>query len=329
MNGTKIIDKENTTNYNNSSNNNGNNYNAKTNHNNNKNNNDDNNEQYFSIENYLSDDKHLVNVNKTLNTDNLYEYAFVMMLSEYIMTKEKNDNRTRNNKNDEDNDDNDNADHKESHRRTAALTSGTNNDTIASLRNDVSNLYREANKMRERKVHIVQIRSIPVSDYWYMLRHYFVRIDELVDVHPGNEQRICLRGWYENTDIGSETLESSYKLCKNCLDESLPKLWDGARKFNFVFQNCDQCCNRSHQSIGIGVVTFLTLSVTLQFLVDSNVTPIALLVLAYVICFVSMYYGHLYADSMIPLIGYNPAVSNRNARSFICRHVAKMIEPDN
>lgn len=325
----------------------------------------------YVLEKYLND-KYLVNVDKTLNTDSVCEYAFVMMLSEYILgyANKSNDVSNDNDRNNVDGKDRNNIDGKnningknnnntyDTHytdknnidrniigpnnidrdiidqdniKRNNIERDNVNRDKgdneniedkrLISIKNDLYKLYEETNKMRKRKQHIVQIRSIPVSDYWYALRHYFVRIDELVDVHPGNEQRICLRGWYRNTDIGSDTLESSYKLCKNCLDESLPKLWEGAKKFHFVFQNCDQCCNRSHQSIGVGIVCFITLSVALQVLTYANFTPVVLLVIVYILSFASFYYGHLYADYMLPWLGYNPAVSNKNARSFVCRHL--------
>lgn len=316
---------------------------------------------------FETDGKYLVNVTKPLTTRNLSEYAFAMMLSEYLMTKtidetniDANENNATSEKNNEKNivesenivaseknseknivgsenasENNDRKDNaaidgttkKTTTTTTSATTTTTNATratTMTNARDDVIRLFHEANKLRDRKIHFVQVRSIPVSDYGYILRHYFVRIDELLDIHPGNEQRICLRGWYENTDIGSDTLESSYELCQNCLDESIPKLWNAVRKFNFVFQNCDQCCNRSHQSIGIGIVCFLTISASVQLLVNTNFTPLLLLAIAYVICFALMYFGHLHADAVAPFIGYNPAVLNKNARSFVCKHLYKI-----
>lgn len=245
----------------------------------------------YLVEEYLNN-KYLVNVRKTLNTDNLCEYAIVMMLSEYISGADEKliDNRE-------------------------------------TFRREIRRLYDEAKDLQDdRKIHIVQIRSIPVADYYYLLRHYFVRIDELIDVHPGNEQRLCLRGWYTNTDVGSDTLESEYRLCKRCLDECLPKLWEGAKRFNFVFRNCDQCCNRSHQSIGIAVAFLLTISSTVSFATNGHFAPMALIFFSYAIIFVVLHYGHLYSSSLTPWLGYNPSVSNRNARSFVCQHVGKKVK---
>lgn len=323
--------------------------------------------EYNAFDDYLTG-KHLINVNKTLNTDNLCEYIFVMMLSEYITKRSEKMNRTNDNDDDKDDDDdedddNDNDDDDENNKANDDTNNDTNvnrnnnsnddnNDDNDDANNNVNNfdeknvnndrhdeirtlnketfhtemkrLFDEANDMKKHdKIHVVQIRSIPVADYYYLLRHYFVRIDELVDIHPGNEQRICLRGWYTNTDIGSDTLESEYRLCKRCLDECLPKLWDGARKFNFIFRNCDQCCNRSHQSIGIAVALFLTISTTVAFVTNGHYAPLILILLAQMIVFAILHFSHLYSSSLIQWLDYNPSVSNRNARSFVCRHVKK------
>lgn len=109
---------------------------------------------------------------------------------------------------------------------------------------------------KDGAIHSFQIRSVPVADFGYFFRHYFVRVDELVDVHPGTSQRICLRGWNVLTDVAVDRLETEYLLCNECLDRALTVLWRSSKGFSFSFKNCDHCCNRSEQSIVVASLIF-------------------------------------------------------------------------
>lgn len=109
---------------------------------------------------------------------------------------------------------------------------------------------------KDGAIHSFQIRSVPVADFGYFFRHYFVRIDELVDVHPGTSQRICLRGWNVLTDVAVDRLETEYLLCNDCLNRALIVLWRSSKGFSFSFKNCDHCCNRSEQSIVVAALIF-------------------------------------------------------------------------
>lgn len=234
----------------------------------------------------------LVEICGDLSVEQLAEHLFVLLFSDYVWT-------TRN---------------------------ADNVGTLSDFRGKMATLLNEAQRFNDEdcsSVHVLQVRSVPVSDFFYLLRHYFIRIDEIIDVHPGNEQRVCLRGWYEATDIGSDRLEAQYYLCRSCLDTAVKQLWITARRFSFVFSNCDHSCNRSRQSIGIAMTIFVMITATVAFLLDGAVIIFVLSILA-----IAASFGIIYASqtttSMLVLryLGYNPSVSCVGIKLYACVHLS-------
>lgn len=180
--------------------------------------------------------------------------------------------------------------------------------------------YSFAEKIRggDGAVHSFQIRSVPVADFGYFFRHYFVRIDELVDVHPGTSQRICLRGWNVLTDVAVERLETEYLLCGKCLDRALTVLWRSSKGFSFSFKNCDHCCNRSEQSIVVAALIFGCALAVSRVLFDQRYDLILLLAvfMVFVGSILRVVYAYRY-DEVYELVetSYNSKLSVRACAS--------------
>lgn len=100
----------------------------------------------------------------------------------------------------------------------------------------------------------VEIRSVPVKMYCNALRHYYVRLEDVLEVHPGVKHRLALAWWHNTTVLESDVHERSLKLCGTCCDELLDYLWNGSERFNIVWNNCDQLLNRCEQSFALGVL---------------------------------------------------------------------------
>lgn len=108
-------------------------------------------------------------------------------------------------------------------------------------------------------VHGLQVRSVPINEYCNVLRHYFVRVDEMIDVHPGMTERLTLRGWYAETDVASDKLEKQMYLCSACLDVYLRAYWKKTKNFNIILSNCDHAYNHGRQSLFIANLLFFNI----------------------------------------------------------------------
>lgn len=108
-------------------------------------------------------------------------------------------------------------------------------------------------------VHGLQVRSVPINEYCNVLRHYFVRVDEMIDVHPGMTERLTLRGWYAETDVASDKLEKQMYLCSACLDVYLRAYWKKTKNFNIILSNCDHAYNQGRQSLFIANLLFFNI----------------------------------------------------------------------
>lgn len=117
-----------------------------------------------------------------------------------------------------------------------------------SFRSRTKHIATVVENLRARKWHDVQVRSLPISHYGNILRHYFLRVDELIELHPGTEQRVCLRGWHDYTDCMGDRMDRQYRLCNDCLDRCLRGSWMDTRAFNLALRNCDQSFNGGYQS---------------------------------------------------------------------------------
>lgn len=187
----------------------------------------------------------------------------------------------------------------------------------------LSRLVGEAKRVSDqRRPHVLQIRSVPVPDFAYLLRHYFVRVDEIVDVHPGNEQRICLRGWYRATDVGSDRLEAEYVLCTSCMDRALNKLWRTTKGFSFLFKNCDHSCNRSRQSMFVATMLYVVASASAALLIDRAVSFFLCILVVLIFAFALVYVSQTTTSvGLISLLGYNPTTRIGSMRFFRCVHM--------
>ena len=158
----------------------------------------------------------------------------------------------------------------------------------------------------QRDYYVLQIRSVPVRDFGYLLRHYFVRIDELIEIHPGNEQRVVLRGWHTATDLATDRLEANYELCFDCFNDAISVLWRSMRGFNFSFKNCDHNCNASQQSIGVAFCLFAGIT-SFGVAVFQGVWMFFLMILlSFAVFFVFLYYGQTAQSNFVRLLPAEP-----------------------
>lgn len=102
----------------------------------------------------------------------------------------------------------------------------------------------------------VQIRSVPVQMYGNALRHYYLRIENLLDVHPGTRHRLALAWWHNATMLETDSHERSLRLCGECCDRLLDYVWRGSESFNMLWGNCDQLLNHCRQSFVLGMLVF-------------------------------------------------------------------------
>lgn len=242
-----------------------------------------------------ADEKHLVSVRGDLDSDGLSRYVFSMFLRDYAFNE--------------------------------AFTEKVDRPNATTVDKDpfglIAKLSAESARLSDRtRPHVLQIRSVPVPDFGYLLRHYFVRIDEIVDVHPGNEQRICLRGWYRATDVGSDRLEKQYLLCSVCLDASLKKLWHTTKGFSFIFKNCDHSCNRSKQSMFVATMLFVTCSTTASLLLDGAVAFFVCILVVLAFMFAVVWVSQTTTSvALIALLGHNPSTVGGEIAFYRCSHV--------
>lgn len=193
---------------------------------------------------------------------------------------------------------------------------------------ELQRLKATADRMADEKiVHTLQIRSVPVNDFGFFMRHYFVRVDELVEIHPGNEEKICLRGWMRNVDIGSDCLVATYRLCKSCADRAVRSLWSYSRKFSFAFRNCDHNCNDARQSLGIATTIFLILVALISLYVQQSVVPFSLITIGLSIGYASLSFSQsIVSPRLLGLLGTNPATVERNVGVRACDHACEMLD---
>lgn len=105
----------------------------------------------------------------------------------------------------------------------------------------------------------VEIRSVPVSMYANALRHYYVRVENVFEVHPGVRHRLALATWHNITVSENDVHERSLELCGNCCDDFLAYAWQRSEKFNILWNNCDQTLNNCQQSFVISFMLINTL----------------------------------------------------------------------
>lgn len=112
---------------------------------------------------------------------------------------------------------------------------------------------RTEHDSRADPIHVT-VRSVPVPVYANLLRHYYVRVEGVLDVHPGTSQRLSLAWWHNTTVLETDRQERELRLCGTCCDEFLDSVWRGSERFHIVWNNCDQMLNRCEQSFALGVL---------------------------------------------------------------------------
>jgi len=126
------------------------------------------------------------------------------------------------------------------------------NKPATALNDDVlMSMGREIRHFVHRRLHDLQVRSVPIASYANVLRHFYLRVNEIIDIHPGTEQRISLRGWHAETDLGSDRLERRCIACSRCTDACLAGCWRDCRAFNLITRNCDHAFNKATQSVAV------------------------------------------------------------------------------
>jgi hypothetical protein len=103
------------------------------------------------------------------------------------------------------------------------------------------------------------IRSVPVRMYANVLRHYYLRVEDVLDVHPGTNHRLALAWWHNSTVQENDVHERSLRLCGECCDQFLDQVWQKSERFNIIWNNCDIMLNRCEQSFIIGILLLNTL----------------------------------------------------------------------
>lgn len=196
-------------------------------------------------------------------------------------------------------------------------------DTPDSLQKAVSTAINLAKRYQVEKqdYFVLQVRSVPVRDFAFLLRHYFVRLDELVEIHPGNEQRVALRGWHAATDLATDRLEANYELCADCFDEAIRVLWRSTRHFNFSFRNCDHNCNNSQQSVGIALCIFSALSALSALMFEGVWVFFLLIMTTLALFFAFLHYAQTGPSSFLTRLPDEP-------QFFRCQHLAQVAPHD-
>jgi hypothetical protein len=131
----------------------------------------------------------------------------------------------------------------------------------------------------------VVIRSVPVKMYANVLRHYYVRVEDVLDVHPGTNHRLALAWWHNTTVQENDVHERSLRLCGQCCDHFLDHVWESSERFNIIWNNCDIMLNRCEQSFIIGILVLNAL----WFPLFGDFVGLALLLLCTLIYFIVKY----------------------------------------
>lgn len=170
-------------------------------------------------------------------------------------------------------------------------------------------------------VHGLQVRSVPINEYCNVLRHYFVRVDELVDVHPGMVEKLTLRGWYAETDVVSDRLERQMYLCSDCLDVYLRAYWKKTKNFNIVFSNCDQAYNYGRQSLFVANLLYVTTISLYSLFAFQGSRTFGLLLLSVILLFLVVQFMAASSDKRK---GVFPCNENHDENSSldVCSHVS-------
>lgn len=150
------------------------------------------------------------------------------------------------------------------------------------------------------------VRSVPVPVYGNILRHFYVRVEDVLDVHPGTRHRLALAWWHNSTALDTDVRERELRLCGDCCDEFLDHVWRGSERFNIIWNNCDQMLNRCEQSFVLGLLVLQILWYPLfQDIVGFLLSVLALLV---------FFLLRVYANVQSPR-------ERRCDRRYYCRHV--------
>lgn len=101
----------------------------------------------------------------------------------------------------------------------------------------------------------IQVRSNQSDVYGGAMRHYYLRIGNIIEFHPGTPQRLSLVGWNSGTLHRSDVLEYEARLCRHCANALLNETWSQSRNFHIVWNNCDQLLNGTQTKV-IALLTF-------------------------------------------------------------------------
>lgn len=139
----------------------------------------------------------------------------------------------------------------------------------------------------------ITVRSVPIAIYRNVLRHYYVRIENLLDIHPGTNHRLSLAWFHNSTVLPQDRQERTILMCKCCCDKFLDNLWNNSESFNIVWNNCDAMLNERAQSLAL--ITF-TVTSAWMFCCDE---PVGLLIIciAFVVLLVTMYCSSIVCDT--------------------------------
>lgn len=120
----------------------------------------------------------------------------------------------------------------------------------------------------------IEIRSSPINTYANALRHYYARIENLLDVHPGTNHRLALAWWHNSTVLPSDVLERELTMCGSCCDRFLADLWRSSERFHLAVQNCDIMLNRGRQTFA---VTLMVVTVAWYAMLNDAIGAVLLL----------------------------------------------------
>lgn len=152
----------------------------------------------------------------------------------------------------------------------------------------------------------IEIRSVPVSMYGNVLKHYYARVENLLDVHPGTRHTLALSWWHNTTALDTDVHERLLMVCGDCCDEILDHLWRGNENFNIIWSNCDILLNRCEQTFLI-IVFVLNL---VWYPLFHDYLGMLVLVLCLIV-FIALRYRqnvYWYRDAPIDVVCYCPHV---------------------
>lgn len=152
----------------------------------------------------------------------------------------------------------------------------------------------------------IEIRSGPVSMYGNVLKHYYARVENLLDVHPGTRHTLALSWWHNTTALDTDVHERFLMVCGGCCDEILDHVWKGNENFNIIWSNCDILLNRCEQTF---IVTVFVLNIV-WYPLFHDYLGLVFLVVCLVVFMVLRYKENVYwyKDKPSDLIRYCPHV---------------------